>query len=170
MAPLACTSIHFHGPHSEICKPRSPVAGTHKSSARSRAHLTGCGYRHSHINHGHSVSSSPERQRSMQRIVSVSRSVAQSVRSAQPVWCCSIASTARAACLPATLSPNQISGAMASSSSRVVLGRSSKLTTRMQPNHSLKRNANSAARRPSSAGPSAHFALAVQRATPLASA
>ena len=36
--------------------------------------------------------------------------------------------------------------------------------------HSLKRNANSAARRPSSAGPSAHFALAVQRSTLLASA
>ena len=38
------------------------------------------------------------------------------------------------------------------------------------PNPTLKRNANSAPRRPSSAGPSAHFALAVQRVTPLASA
>ena len=37
------------------------------------------------------------------------------------------------------------------------------------PNLTLKRNANSAARWPSSAGPSAHFALAVRRATPLAS-
>ena len=38
------------------------------------------------------------------------------------------------------------------------------------PNPALKRNANSAPRRPSSAGPSAQFALAVQRATLLASA
>ena len=38
------------------------------------------------------------------------------------------------------------------------------------PNPTLKRNANSAPRRPSSAGPLAHFALAVQRVTPLASA
>ena len=41
---------------------------------------------------------------------------------------------------------------------------------RTGPNLALKRNANSAARRPSSAGPSAHFALAVQRATLSASA
>ena len=38
------------------------------------------------------------------------------------------------------------------------------------PNPALKRNANSASRRPSSAGPSAHFALAVRRATLQASA
>jgi len=38
------------------------------------------------------------------------------------------------------------------------------------PNPSLKRTANSVARRPSSAGPSAHFALAVQHATLLAAA
>ena len=38
------------------------------------------------------------------------------------------------------------------------------------PNPALKRNTNSAPRRPSSAGPSAHFALAVRRATLLASA
>ena len=41
---------------------------------------------------------------------------------------------------------------------------------RTGPNPALKRNASSVARRPSSAGPSAHFALAVQRATLLASA
>ena len=38
------------------------------------------------------------------------------------------------------------------------------------PNPALKRNTNSAPRWPSSAGPSAHFALAVQRVTLLASA
>ena len=38
------------------------------------------------------------------------------------------------------------------------------------PNPTLKRNANSAPRWPSSAGPSAHFALAVQHVTLLASA
>ena len=38
------------------------------------------------------------------------------------------------------------------------------------PNPALKRNANSAPPRPSSAGPLAHFALAVQRVTLLASA
>ena len=48
--------------------------------------------------------------------------------------------------------------------------RKSLLTIQVQPNPALKRNANSVARRPSSAGPSAHFALAVQRATLLASA
>jgi len=35
------------------------------------------------------------------------------------------------------------------------------------PNPSLKRRTNGVARWPSSAGPSAHFALAVQHATPL---
>ena len=40
----------------------------------------------------------------------------------------------------------------------------------VRPNTALKRNANSVARRPASAGPAAHFALAVQRATLLASA
>ena len=39
-----------------------------------------------------------------------------------------------------------------------------------QPNLTLKRSANSAPRWPSSAGPSAHFALAVQHVTLLASA
>ena len=38
------------------------------------------------------------------------------------------------------------------------------------PNHSLKLSANGVSRWPSSAGPAAHFALAVQRATPLSPA
>ena len=38
------------------------------------------------------------------------------------------------------------------------------------PNPSLKRSANGMSRWPSSAGPAAHFALAVQRATPLSPA
>jgi hypothetical protein len=37
---------------------------------------------------------------------------------------------------------------------------------RARPNPSLKLSPNGVARRPSSAGPAAHFALAVQRATP----
>ena len=37
----------------------------------------------------------------------------------------------------------------------------------LMPNPSLKRSANGRPRRPSSAGPAAHFALAVQHATPL---
>ena len=36
----------------------------------------------------------------------------------------------------------------------------------VRPNHSLKLSANGMSRWPSSAGPSAHFALAVQRAMP----
>jgi len=43
-----------------------------------------------------------------------------------------------------------------------VLGRGYAVT----PNTSLKLSANGVARWPSSAGPAAHFALAVQRATP----
>ena len=39
-----------------------------------------------------------------------------------------------------------------------------------RPNHSLKRSDNGRPRRPSSAGPSAHFALAVQRVPPLSPA
>jgi hypothetical protein len=46
--------------------------------------------------------------------------------------------------------------------------RSSK--SQVPPNPSVKRSANIASRRPSSAGPAAHFALAVQRATLLATA
>ena len=40
----------------------------------------------------------------------------------------------------------------------------------LMPNPSLKRSANGMSRWPSSAGPAAHFALAVQRAMPLAPA
>ena len=40
----------------------------------------------------------------------------------------------------------------------------------MRPNPSLKRSANGMPRRPSSAGPLAYFALAVQRALPLSPA
>jgi len=39
-------------------------------------------------------------------------------------------------------------------------------STKATPNPSLKRSANGMSRWPSSAGPSAHFALAIQRAMP----
>ena len=40
------------------------------------------------------------------------------------------------------------------------------VTAEVTPNPSLKRSANGMSRWPSSAGPAAHFALAVQRAMP----
>ena len=45
-----------------------------------------------------------------------------------------------------------------------------RMVAQLMPNPSLKRSANGMSRWPSSAGPAAHFALAVQRATPLSPA
>jgi len=45
-----------------------------------------------------------------------------------------------------------------------------RIVAQLMPNPSLKRSANGRPRRPSSAGPAAHFALAVQRVLPLSPA
>jgi hypothetical protein len=70
-----------------------------------------------------------------------------------------------AGCLFGRGKPNSCGGRPRFSYSWAMQARSAAL-----PNPSVKRSANSASRWPSSAGPAAHFALAVQRATLLATA
>jgi hypothetical protein len=72
---------------------------------------------------------------------------------------------ARAAWLSGCGRPNPGGGRLRFSYSRAMQARSASL-----PNPSVKRSANIASRWPSSAGPAAHFALAAQRATLLATA